>query len=55
LIIRKILDKVFSDITWGTDTVFKEQTDRAKSLGISLGILETVLSDVVGCFDLFCT
>ena len=50
-----ILDKVFSNITWGTDSVFKEQTDRAESLGISLGILETVLPDVVGSFDFVCT
>ncbi|VDI18618.1 Hypothetical predicted protein [Mytilus galloprovincialis] len=37
---------MFSDINWGSETVFREQSERAKDLGISLGILNTCLNDV---------
>ncbi|XP_063400703.1 uncharacterized protein LOC134685154 isoform X1 [Mytilus trossulus] len=46
------LDDVFSDINWGTETVFREQSERAKYLGISLGILDTRLNDVDVAADL---
>ncbi|XP_076072752.1 uncharacterized protein LOC143044572 [Mytilus galloprovincialis] len=46
------LDDVFSDINWGSETVFREQSERAKDLGISLGILDTCLNDVDVAEDL---
>ncbi|KAK3101505.1 hypothetical protein FSP39_004076 [Pinctada imbricata] len=43
---QKHLDSVFKDIDWGTERVFKQQSDKARSLGINMDILPQTLHDV---------
>ncbi|KAK3602940.1 hypothetical protein CHS0354_039358 [Potamilus streckersoni] len=48
----RYIDDIFSDISWGTSEVFRQQVLQAKQLGAKLGILTTVLQDVDNPDDL---